>query len=284
VNACYAHLLTVVGDAGIGKSRLVHELAQQLAGQATVLTGRCLSYGDGVAYWPLREAVVEAAGGESRDAIRTLMNDAADADLVADIIAATLGLAPAQTVGEQVPWAFRRLLDVLARRRPVILVMDDAHWAERPVVEIVDHLIDWLTAPVLLLCLGRPELLDSSPRWRGGHPRMRSVVLGRMSEGDGRLLLDQLLGERQLSAPARTRIVQTAEGNPLFVEQLLALATEEPRWYGEHDVPATIHSLLAARLDRIGPGERAFIRCAAVMGREFWPTASVTRAFPSRSI
>jgi tetratricopeptide (TPR) repeat protein len=268
-----AQLVTVVGDAGIGKSRLADELSSALGEQASVLTGRCLPYGDGIAFWPLREAIVQAAGSEAPAAIRSLVAGTTDAELVAEVAASALGLASPGSHDEQIPWAFVRLLEALARERPLIVVIDDAHWAQEPLLDIVDHLVDWLLAPVLLLCLGRPELIDRRPRWAGGHPRVSSLVLLPLSDGEARELLANLVGEPQLSSSVAARILGTAEGNPLFVEQLFAMSAEEPWWQQEQAIPATIQSLLAARLDRIGPGERMLIRIAAVMGREFWPQA-----------
>jgi DNA-binding SARP family transcriptional activator len=267
-----ARVLTVVGDAGIGKSRLAAELAHRLGEQATVLAGHCLSYGE-AAFWPIREALAEAAKGDTRDAVRGLLDDADDADLVADVVSAALGLASGETSGEQVPWAIRRLLEQLARRRPVVLLIEDAHWAEAPLLDLVDYLIDWLAAPVLILCLGRSELLELRPGWGGGHVRASSLVLRPLDDEASSLLLAHQLGDRSMSVAERARILQAAEGNPLFVEQLLAMAAENPRWDHERDIPATVQSLLAARLDRLGPGERAFIERAAVIGREFWPGA-----------
>jgi DNA-binding SARP family transcriptional activator len=268
-----ARVLTVVGDAGIGKSRLAAELVHHVGDQAIILSGHCLSYGEGAAFWPIREALAEAARGDTRDAVRGLLDDADDAELVADVVSAAIGLAPGETGGEQVPWAFRRLLEQLARQRPVVLVIEDAHWAEAPLLDLVDYLIDWLTAPVLILCLGRPELLELRPAWGGGRVRVSSLVLGPLDDEASSLLLAHQLGERSLSIAERARILQAAEGNPLFVEQLLAMAAENPGWDHERDIPATVQSLLAARLDRLGPGERAFIERAAVIGREFWPGA-----------
>ncbi len=268
-----AHLLTVVGDPGIGKTRLAQELVDDLGDQATVLAGHCLSYGDGTAFWPLREAFTQAAGGESRDALHALIGDAQDADLVASVIAATLGLAPAQSVEEQVPWAFRRLLEILATRNPLLLVIEDAQWIDTPLQELVDYLVDWLRAPVLLLCLARPELLDEQPRWGGGPPRVSSLLLGPLSEQDTLRLLNDNLGERQASAAEAARILRTAEGNPLFVEQLLAGSEADRLWGPDREIPTTIENVLAARLDRLGSGERAFIARAAIIGREFYPSA-----------
>jgi DNA-binding SARP family transcriptional activator len=268
-----ANLLTVIGDAGIGKSRLAEELCRRLSGEATILTGRCLSYGEGIAFWPLREALTQAAGEESRDAIRRLVDGTDDADVVADIVAAALGLAPAESVGEQLPWAFRRVLEVLAGKGPLVIVIDDVHWAEPPLLDLVEYLVDWLRAPVLFVCLARPELLDVRPGWGGGRPRVGSVVLAPLDDAAALRFFDQQLGERQLSLAQRDRILRTAEGNPLFVEQLLQMSAEAPWWERESQIPGTIQSLVTARLDRLGPGERAFIERAALIGREFWPAA-----------
>ncbi len=270
-----AHLLTVVGEPGIGKSRLGQESASRLAGQATVLTGHCLSYGDGVAFWPLREALTQFAGGDSPEAIRSLIDDAEDADLISEVVAASLGLTDSETRREQVPWAFRRLLELLARERPLELVIEDTHWAAPELLDLIDYLVDWVKAPVLLLNTARPELLDGRPSWGGGHPRVSSVVLGPLSDDDAGSLLDHRLGDRRLSESEREVILHTAEGNPLFVEQLLAMSAENPWWDREREIPATLRSLLAARIDRLGPGERAYIERAAIIGREFWPTAVV---------
>ena len=251
-----AHLLTVLGEPGIGKSRLGQESASRVAGEATVLTGHCLSYGDGVDFWPLREALTQHAGGDSREAIRGLLDDAEDADLIVEIVAAALGLTDSATRREQVPWAFRRLLELLARERPLELVIEDTHWAAPGLLELIDYLVDWVKAPVLLLTTARPELLESRPAWGGGHPRVSSIVLGPLNDDDAGSLLDHRLGDRQLSSSERSVILDTADGNPLFVEQLLAMSAENPWWDREREIPATLRSLLAARIDRLGPGER----------------------------
>ena len=240
------------------------------------MTGRCLSYGEGISYWPLREAFEQAAGGESPEAIRALLGDAEDAELVAGIVATALRLDAQEKVGEQVPWAFRRLLEALAQRRPVILVVDDAHWARPLLLDLLDYLVDWLTtAPVLLLCLARPELLEVRPAWGGGHRCVSSLVLTPLADDDATRLLINQLGEGSLGVTERREILRTAEGNPLFVEQLLALRTKDPRWNFERELPASIEALLAARLDRLGPGERALLERAAIIGREFWLGAVV---------
>lgn len=276
------HLMTVIGDAGIGKSRFAYEVGRRLAGEATILTGRCLSYGDGVAFWPLREAFTQFAGGESRDAIRALLNGCEDADVIADTVAGALGLMPAENVGDQVLWAFRRLLEALPGKKPVLLVLEDMHWAQPPLLGLVDYLVDWLRAPILVACLARPEVLELRPSWGGGHQRISSIVLPPLDDSNTLKLFNQQPGADVLTALQREAILRAAEGNPLFVEQLLQTSSENEWWDREGQIPATIQSLLAARLDRLGPGERAFIECAAVMGREFWPGA-VTYLLPDEA-
>jgi DNA-binding SARP family transcriptional activator len=268
-----ANLLTVVGEAGIGKSRLVHELGEKLASEATVIAGRCLSYGEGVAFWPLREGLTQVARDESREGIRRLLDGADDADVVADIVAAALGLGPAESVGEQVPWAFRRALEQLAGDSPLLLVLDDVHWADQPLLDLIDYLVDWVRAPVMIVCMARPELLEARPRWGGGHAHISSVVLAPLDDASAVQLLDNQLGDRRLSPAQRAQILRTAEGNPLFEEQLLQVSAEDPEWDRDAQIPGAIQSLLSARLDRLGPGERAFIERAALIGREFWLSA-----------
>jgi DNA-binding SARP family transcriptional activator len=268
-----ASLVTVVGEAGIGKSRLVQELGNRLRDEARIVAGRCLSYGEGIAFWPLREALTQLAGEQSRDGIRRLLDSADDADVVADIVAAAVGLAPAESVGEQLPWAVRRVLESLARPLPLLLLIDDAHWADPPLLDLVDYLVDWLRAPVLVVCLARPELLEVRASWGGGRARVSSVVIDRLDDAAARRLLDNQLGQRQMSPTQRAQILRTAEGNPLFVEQLLQLSAEDPAWDRDAEIPGAIQALLSARLDRLGPGERAFVERAALIGREFWPTA-----------
>lgn len=270
-----AELLTVLGEPGMGKSRLAQEIADDLGDEATLLVGRCLSYGEGIAFWPLREALTRAAGDDSREAIRGLIDDAHDAELVADVVAAALGLATNPTRGEQVLWAFRRMLEAVAAKRPVQLVIEDAHWAEPALLDLLEDLVDWVKAPLLILCTARPELLDVRPSWGGGHPRVSSIVLGPLDEQEAQALLQQHVRDGQLSPGQRAKILQAGEGNPLFLEQLLAVSADDPWWDIDREIPATIQALLAARLDRLGPGERAFIERAAIMGREFWPSAVV---------
>jgi DNA-binding SARP family transcriptional activator len=164
-----AYLFTVLGPAGIGKSRLAAEFASTVGGGATILTGRCLPYGEGITFWPLAEIVYQLVGQDPREALPHLLGDDEEATLISDRIAGAIGRVERASASEDTLWAFRRLFEALARKRPLVLVLEDMHWAEETLLDLVEHVADWTRdAPVLLLCLARPELLEERRIWAGG--------------------------------------------------------------------------------------------------------------------
>jgi DNA-binding SARP family transcriptional activator len=263
-------LVTVLGSAGIGKSRLAQEFTAPLAGEATVLSGRCLSYGEGITFWPLEEVVRQAVGEDVRGQIRELLRADADAELISGRIAAAIGAAESPGPPEELFWAFRKLFEAVARDRPLLLVFEDIHWAEPTFLDLVEHLADFTRAvPILVLCLARLELLEERPTWSGGKPNAASILLEPLGRDESEALIDNLPGGPALAPATRSRIAEAAEGNPLFLEQLFAQLAEEGVSGAEPALPPTIQALLAARLDRLGPGEHALLERASVVGKEF---------------
>ena len=263
-------LFTLLGPAGIGKSRLAAELGSLVAGRATILTGRCLPYGHGITFWPLAEVVRQAAGATTAEAIAALLPDHPDADVIATRVAAAVGRPDAEAASDETFWAIRKLLQGLALDRPLLLVFDDLQWAEPTFVDLLESVVDLSRdVPILLLCLARPELLEERPTWGGGKVSATSMLLEALSDEESEELIAQVLGERTLPQDTRARVAEAAEGNPLFLEQMLAMIAERGGADGDVVPPPTIQALLAARLDRLGPSERTVIERASVVGREF---------------
>ena len=238
----------VSGPPGIGKSRLAAEVASRAKG-VTRLSGRCLSYGDGITYWPLHEVLDGAAEGGERDAV------------IAALQAETPPPAP------EIAWLFRQFCEAAARERPLVLVLDDVHWAEPTFLELVEHVVDRGEGPILVACVAREELLEERPTLVDGRENAVLVELDTLSSEEADSLLEGL-AEGALESDQRARIVEAAEGNPFFLEQLLAFELEGG--LAGVPVPETIQALLAARLDRLGPGERAVLERGAVIGKEFY--------------
>jgi class 3 adenylate cyclase/tetratricopeptide (TPR) repeat protein len=284
------HLFTILGSAGVGKSRLVSEILGALEDQATVLRGRCLPYGDGITFWPLLEALPEAAGirdddspAEAAEKIATLARGEEHADRITTAISELLDFAEGTTTLEEQFWAVRRLLEHLARQVPLVVEFDDVHWGEPKFLDLIEHIADWTRdAPILLVCVARQELLDRRPGWGGGKLNATSLSLEPLTEKECDRLVAYLLGRAEIAEDARDRITEAAEGNPLFVEEMLSMLIDEGklvqddgRWVAAIDlssvaVPPTIQALLSARIDRLRPDERAVLECAAVAGKVFW--------------
>jgi class 3 adenylate cyclase/tetratricopeptide (TPR) repeat protein len=259
------HLFTLLGTAGIGKSRLAQELVASLNGDAQTLSGRCLPYGEGITYWPLVE-ILRELGSDSQ--VVQYLEGEPDAQRIVNRVFAAVGMADDEVSPEEAFWAVRKLFEALAREQPLVIVLDDLHWAEPTFLDLVEHLAEWSReAPLLLLCLARPELLDARPAWGGGKLNATSLFLEPLSEDETERLIDNL--PVRLADETRARIGTAADGNPLFVEQMLAMLTDEIEVGVELEIPPTIQALLAARLDRLPPAERATLERAAVIGKEF---------------
>ena len=296
-----AHLFTVVGNAGIGKSRLVGEALARIAAadRAHVLRGRCLPYGAGITYWPLMEIVREDAGITDEDDrdhalakldARTRSLLGAGAAAVRARIATMLGLERAEAAmpevvpaqfAREIGWGARQYLSAAARE-PTVIVVDDLQWAEPAVFEIVEGLADSAEdAPLLLLCVARPQLLELRPTWGAGRANATTITLDALSGDETSTLISRLLDIDDLPAELRDRVVRRSEGNPLFCEEFLRMliddgrvARVDDRWratatVSEVRVPESIHALLAARLDGLADDERRTMQVASVAGERF---------------
>jgi class 3 adenylate cyclase/tetratricopeptide (TPR) repeat protein len=246
------HLFTVLGSAGVGKSRLVAEFLARI--DATIVRGRCLSYGEGVTYWPAVEVVkqLDARPEEERPsaAVAALLHESDSA---------------AMATAHEIAWGVRRTLERAAQEQPLVVVWDDLQWAEEAFLDLVEHVADMSRdAPILVLCMARPELLDRRPGWAGGKLNAITALLEPLTFAETDKLLTALGGADD---SVRSRIRTAAGGNPLFVEEMLALARES----GDDPVavPPTIQALLAARLDQLDEPERSVLERGAVEGEVF---------------
>src|SRR6186997_1405981 len=271
-----AHLFTIYGEPGVGKSRLAHEFSQALEG-ATVLAGRSLPYGEGVTYWPMAEMVKCAAGIVDDDpldvAIEKLRSFCED-EVVADLLGLASGVleaVQAERSQQEIAWAAREWAQRVAQEQPLLLVFEDIHWAEEPLLELIEHLVTWVRdAPLLVLTLARPELLDIRPGWGGGRLRATSIELEPLGPSQSEELIDALGGE--LDPAERQAVLAKTEGNPLFVEETVRMLAEEGS-DGIGRIPDTLQALIAARIDRLAPDAKTLLQRAAVIGRIFWEGA-----------
>jgi class 3 adenylate cyclase len=256
-------LVTVVGEPGIGKSRLIRELITQEADGTSPLVGRCLAYGDGITYWPLAEMLRQLerrSGG-----IDAILAGDAEAELIASRLAVARGEAVAAGPGE-VAWAARRLIEQLAESDLVFVIVDDIHWAEPAMLDLIEYLSATIQGRVVLLCAARPELLDARPTWATPQPQTSLVPLEPLDEGDVATLAASLANQRGDRPPAE-RLVSWSAGNPLFVEQIMAAL--EDGSVDETTPPQSIQMLLASRVDQLPDQERTVLTYAAVEGRLF---------------
>ena len=301
------HLVTIYGDPGVGKSRLVRELLRRLAAAPDpprVLVGRCLSYGDGIAYWPLAEILKGLAGlsddepaGAALERIDELVADALESSatdvraLGSAALAFTLGLdadnaeftkLQPSAIRAELHRVWRTLLSAVAERGPVVVVVDDIHWADPVLLDLLEEIAERAQGPLLFVCPARPALTDNRPTWGGGRRNFSSVFLGPLPAEAARELVASLLSVDGLPDEARARILDRAEGNPFFLEEILRqlidqgrIVREAGRWKTTDDLlrlelPDTVQGVLAARIDLLDPSEKHTLQQASVVGRIFW--------------
>ncbi|MEN3312144.1 MAG: hypothetical protein V7645_1473, partial [Actinomycetota bacterium] len=277
-------LVTLIAQAGVGKSRLIEEFVHAAQPDARVLKGRCLPYGRGITFWPLVEIVRDAAAirdddtpEEARAKLLQVAGPGGE-DAVARV-ASAVGLGETDYPLDEVFWGTRKLLELEAAQHPLVVVFEDIHWAESAFLDLIEHLETTARAPLLLLCAARPDLLEHRPEWSQRSGPL--IELEPLSDEESELIVANLLGDAPFPVEVRNRIIASAEGNPLFVQQVLSmmiddglLRQEKGRWVPTGDlsdlaIPGTIQALLAARLDLLTPKERAVIEPASVIGLVF---------------
>jgi len=287
-------LLTLVGVPGIGKSRLVWELAQAVDADPDLYVfwrqGRSVPYGEGVVFWALGEMVkaqagiletdpAEAAEAKLVEMLADVFSDEATLPWVESHLRPLVGLASEGELGgdrrDEAFAAWRRFFEALAERRPLVLVFEDLHWADDNLLDFVDYLVDWATdSPLLVIGTARPELLERRPGWGGGKPNASTISLSPLTEDEIARLLGSLLEQPVMAAEVQAPLLAQAGGNPLYAEEYARMISE--RGVAPADgaaLPETVQGIIAARLDGLSAEEKALIQDAAVIGKIFWSGA-----------
>lgn len=286
-----SQLLTLVGVPGIGKSRLLFELRAMVEADAELITwrqGRCLAYGDGITLWALGEIVKAQAGIHEQDppteaaakihrAVEDAVEERIDAAWVESHLLALVGLAGENEIvsdrrGEAFS-AWRHFFEALAHQRPLVLVIEDLHWADESLLDFLDELVEWVTdVPLLVVATARPELLERRPGWGGGKLNATTIALAPLSDEQTALLLGRLLDRPVLAAEAQRVLLERAGGNPLYAEQFAELFLEQ----GSAEalsLPESLQGIISARLDGLPQEEKELLRDASVIGKVFWAAA-----------
>ena len=284
-------LVTVMGSPGVGKTRLAREFGAIVEDRATVLEAHCERSGEGLTFLPVAEVLRELARiaeGDPADVVRAKLSASVsledpDRDRVVELVTAVLGFGEPASA-EETFWALRRVVESLANSRPVVLILDDLHWAQPMLLDLIEHLVEWASdAPMLIVALARPELREAREALTFAGRRVRDVIeLEVLDERDSRTLVAELLGDERVPGALTARILNTAEGNPLFLGETVRMLIEEgvlrrdgEAWVAERElatviVPPTIQALLAARIERLEDDERSVVERAAVIGHQFY--------------
>src|SRR5438477_3077073 len=289
-------LVTVLGMPGVGKSRLLAEFTEQLPAVRRTYSGRCLPYGQGITYWPITEIIKDAAGilvsdepaavsqklGTLIEALPT--SDADELRTIASALANLVGQATTArgryTVTQigrgELHWGIRRVFELFAKDRPVVLTFEDLHWAEPTLLQLLAFILEGAQAPVLLLATARPELADARPAILAAAEDRRAIHLGPLDAAESQTLLARLLGEREIPPGATERLLTAAGGNALFLEEMMRMLAESGHLGGEVPalaIPTNLSALIGARLDALPAGERRTAQHSSVVGGVFWSSA-----------
>ena len=285
-------LATLVGEPGIGKSRLVFELLQVVEADPELIRwrqGRSLPYGEGASFWALVEMVkAEAAiletdppeevAAKVNAAVEAVMPDEAESDWVEGHLRALAGVGeevePGPERRKEAFAAWRRFFEALARERPLVLVFEDLHFADDSMLDFVDHLVDWASGvPILVLATARPELLERRPGWGGGKPNVTTLAVAPLSDEETSRLIAALLERPLLPTKTQSQLLDRAGGNPLYAEQYARMLAEHGS-AEELPLPETVQGIIAARLDLLSADEKRLIQDASVVGKVFWGAAA----------
>jgi DNA-binding SARP family transcriptional activator/predicted ATPase len=259
-------LVTIVGPAGVGKSRLTREFVSDLDFDATMVVGHCLSYGEGITYHPLAEIVRQLSGADVDTGLVDLLRGEANADSIALRVLAAIGRSQESVQTDETFWAVRRLFEWAARARPLIVVIDDIQWAEPNLLDLLDHVVTSSSgSPILMVCPARLEFLEAVPSWAVPQQNRSIIALEPLDGAESHELVDALDLGGKLGPDDRRRAVEAAEGNPFFLEQIVAVSATG----ADTSLPLSVHAVLAARIDRLEYGERSLLGLAAIGGQSF---------------
>jgi class 3 adenylate cyclase/tetratricopeptide (TPR) repeat protein len=271
-----AHLVTIYGEPGVGKSRLANEFLASLEG-TTVLKGRCLPYGESITYWPLAEMVkgaADIADDDPLDVAIEKLRECCPAEAVADLLGLATGVLEAvhgERSQQEISWAAREWAQLMSQTQPLILVFEDIHWAEEPLLELIEHMTSWVRdGSLMIMCLARPELLDVRSDWGGGRVRAMAVELEPLGEADSATLIEALAEDGTISAGTKRTLLDKTGGNPLFLEEVMLNVAECGEERAAQEIPDTVQALIAARIDRLDGDSKAVLQRASVIGRTFW--------------